>query len=306
MSNSALPNSALWLRMTRPGFLVITAVGVVLGWACAYRTTGELHAPTAALTLLLALLAHAGANVLNDYHDALNGADAANQQGLFPFSGGSRMIQNGVVTPRDTQRLAWLLTGLVMAGGMLLAWHSGPGLWAIGAVGLLLGWAYSAPPLALMSRGFGEPGVALAWWLVVVGSDYAQQAAFSGLPAVLGLGFGLLIANILLVNGFPDAPADAQVGKRTWVVRFGADGAAILYLLLVAGAHGLVTAAVVWGWAPQAALWGLTSLPLALLGGLWLVRHRHQAQALRPAIVLTIATAALHGLALSAGLVLGG
>ena len=48
--------------------------------------------------MLLALVAHAGANVLNDYFDARNGADDANQQGLFPFTGGSRLIQNGAVS----------------------------------------------------------------------------------------------------------------------------------------------------------------------------------------------------------------
>ena len=48
--------------------------------------TGGLKVPRALATLLLALVAHAGANVLNDYFDARNGADAANDQGLFPFT----------------------------------------------------------------------------------------------------------------------------------------------------------------------------------------------------------------------------
>lgn len=305
MSAPLLPQLALWLRMTRPGFLVITGVGVLLGLACAHTATGRLEAGIAALTLLLALLAHAGANVLNDYHDALNGADAANQQGLFPFSGGSRLIQDGVVTTNHTHRLGWLLTGLVVVGGITLAWRGGPGLWAIGAAGLLLGWAYSAPPLALMSRGLGEPGVAVAWWLVVVGADYTQRATFAGLPLALGLGYGLLIANILLINGVPDAPADAQVGKRTWVVRFGTRGATVLYALLTFAAHALLLLAVARGWAPTAARWGLVSLPLSITAckGLW--QHRDNPPALRPAIALTIAAAVAHGLALSAGLMWG-
>ena len=35
------------------------------------------------------------ANVLNDYHDALNGTDAANTGRVFPFSGGSRFSTLG-------------------------------------------------------------------------------------------------------------------------------------------------------------------------------------------------------------------
>lgn len=305
MSSNTLQQGALWLRMTRPGFLVITVVGVVLGLATAHAVTADFDAPKAVITLLLALLAHAGANVLNDYHDALNGADAANRQGLLPFSGGSRLIQDGVVTVSATHRLGWALTGLMVAGGIWLAWHSGTGLWVIGAAGLLLGWAYSAPPLALMSRGLGEPGVALAWWLVVVGADYTQQGAFSALPMVLGVGYGLLVANILLINGFPDAPADAQVGKRTLVVRWGANGATALYGLVAIVAYGGLVLAAAQDWAPVSALWGLASLPLSLLAGISLARNQHQPQELRPAIVLTIAAAVVHGLGLSAGLVLG-
>jgi 1,4-dihydroxy-2-naphthoate octaprenyltransferase len=34
-------------------------------------------------------------NVVNDYYDHLNGTDAANVERIFPFTGGSRFIQNG-------------------------------------------------------------------------------------------------------------------------------------------------------------------------------------------------------------------
>lgn len=50
--------------------------------------------------------------------------------------------------------------------------------------------------------------MALAWWLVVLGADYVQRRGF--IPAPTALSFAVLAANILLINGFPDAPADAQ------------------------------------------------------------------------------------------------
>ena len=37
--------------------------------------------------------------------------------------------------------------------------HSGLGLIAIGLAGLIVGWAYSAPPFKLMARGLGEFGI---------------------------------------------------------------------------------------------------------------------------------------------------
>ena len=290
--------------MTRPAFLLLTLSTVMLGLASA-ASAGPLALWRVLATLLLACLAHAGGNVLNDYHDARSGADAANRDALSPFTGGARLIQDGQVTERDTARWAlWLLLA-TSAGGVVLASVSGPGLWLIGAAGLVLAWAYSAPPLALMARGLGEAAVAACWWLVVLGADYVQRGALAALPALLGGGLALLVANLLLINGFPDAPADARVGKRTLVVRLGPAAAARLYLGLALLAHAVVPLAVLAGWAPTGALAGLLSLPLSMAAGGLLWRHRRQAARLRPAIGLTIAAANLHALALAAGLVLG-
>jgi len=297
------PDWRLLLRMTRPGFLTVTAAACALGLASAAASGGGFDAPRTLATVLLALMAHAGGNVLNDYCDAHNGADAANTRGLFPFSGGSRLIQNGAVSVADTGRWAAALLILLIPLGLLLALHSGGGLVAIGLVGLLLAWAYSAPPLALMSRGLGELAVAGAWWLVVVGADYVQRRQFFVIPAVIAVSYALLVANILLINGIPDAEADARVGKATLVVRLSPRRAAWLYLGIALLAHAWLALT---GWLlipPLAALWGLLSLPLSLAAGVLLLRHASEPQRLRPAIALSIAAAVMHGLSMAGGLV---
>ena len=152
-----------YLAATRPAFLSVTLVACVLGLATAYRAGLALDAVTALVTVLFALLAHAGVNVINDYHDGVSGADALNTERLFPFTGGSRFIQNGVLTLRQSARFGYGLLALVIPAGLWLSWHTGPGLLAIGAGGLLAGWAYSAPPLRLMSRGLGELAIAAGW-----------------------------------------------------------------------------------------------------------------------------------------------
>jgi 1,4-dihydroxy-2-naphthoate octaprenyltransferase len=53
---------------------------------------------------------------------------------------------------------------------------------------------------------------------------------------------------------------------------------------------------------PYAALWGLASLPLSLVAFVLLRQNADQPAHLVSAIVLTIAAAVLHGLAISAGL----
>jgi len=290
----------LW-RMTRPGFLLMTLVACVLGMATAAACGCGFDEVKAATTVVLALMAHAGANVLNDACDATNGADAANTEPLSPFSGGARLIQQGRVTVAQTRQWAWTLLALSAIGGLWLAVQSSGALLALGAAGLLLGWAYSAPPLRLMSRGWGEVVVALAWWGVVVGADLVQRERFFLIPAVAAVSFALLVANILLVAGLPDARADASVGKRTLAVRLGPQGVVLVSGALVLLAHGWLAATV---WAlipPAAAIWGLWSLPLSLAGWVWLWRHRHAPVRLGWAIGLGLAAAVVHGLAMAVG-----
>lgn len=299
------PDARMLWRMVRPGFLSITAVACLLGFATAAACGHAPHLSTASATLLLALLAHAGANVLNDYHDALNGADEFNEQGIFPFTGGSRLIQSGQVSAGDTGLWGWTLLGLSALGGVWLMTQVGGGLFAIGLAGLLLAWCYSAPPLQLMSRGLGELAVAAAWWLVVMGADYSQRGQFFIIPAWVGVSFALLVANILLVNGLPDAASDAKVGKRTLATYLGRSGVAWMYGAISIAAHAWVAWGVAQWIHPFTALWSMVSAPICLYAGWLLVCHaRNKLENLRAPIVLTIAAAHLHGLALAVGMLL--
>ncbi len=297
------PGPMLLLRMTRPAFLLLTVVACVLGTATASACGCGLDWSLALGATALAVLAHAAGNVLNDLHDARNGADAANRQGLFPFTGGSRLIQTGAVSERQTADLAKALLLFLVPAGLLLAVKAGGGVIVLGAAGLLLAWAYSAPPLRLMSRGLGEPTVALVWFLVVVGADYVQRGQLFIIPASAAAGFALMVAALLLINGFPDAPADAQVGKRTLVVRLGATPAALLYASLVLSAHAWLALSVWLLIPPMPALWGLVSLPLSLAALGWLWVHRHQPTRLKPALALTVVATLLHGLGMAWGFV---
>ena len=84
-------------------------------------------------------MGHATGNVLNDLHDARNGADAANTQGITPFTGGSRLIQTGQATERQTAELAKALLVFLVPGGLWLAVQVGSGqMLLLGAAGLAL------------------------------------------------------------------------------------------------------------------------------------------------------------------------
>ena len=297
---------ATYVAATRPGFLSVTAVAVVLGTCAAAWAGAAPRWPEAAVALLFALVAHAGANVVNDFHDAHNGSDAINVDRVAPYTGGSRLIQDGRLDARRVGAYGALLLAAVVPAGLWLAGRSGPGLVGIGAAGLAIGWAYSAPPLALMSRGLGEPAVALAWWLVAIGAAYVQAGGVDAAAAIAGGGYALSVAAILFVNQFPDARADAAVGKRNWVVRAGPARARVVFPAILAAAHALPLAAIAAGVLPAACAIGASAaLPAAFaLRGLW--RDALVPARLAPAIRATIASALLHGAGLAAGFVVAG
>lgn len=297
---SGASRPAILFAATRPAFLSVTLVACLIGLAGARGSGLELDAATAAITVLFALVAHAGVNVINDFHDALSGADAANTARIFPFTGGSRFIQNGVLGVRETGLFGYALLAAVVPAGLWLAWQAGPGLIAIGLGGLFVGWAYSAPPLALMSRGLGELAIAAGWLLVVVGTDYVQRGGFSPLPLASGLSYALLVANLLFINQFPDHDGDAAAGKRTLVVRLGPEAAKWGYLLIAILAYGWLVAMVAGEHLPQKAAAAALTLVLSFSAARDLIAHAGEPAALAPAIKRTILAANLHGLALAA------
>jgi 1,4-dihydroxy-2-naphthoate octaprenyltransferase len=301
----ALHNPLLrYFAATRPAFLSVTFVGCLLGLATAAHAGIALGPALATATLFFALVAHAGANVINDYYDAISGCDAANSERQFPFTGGSRFIQNGVLSLRATGVFGYALLAAVVPAGLWLTAVSDPGLILIGLAGLVVGWAYSAPPLKLQSRGLGEFAITAGWLLVVVGSDFVQRRGFDFSPVAAGLGFALLVANVLYINQFPDVKADAGAGKNTMVVRLGVAPARWGYALITLLAYGWPLLMVLLGRLPLLALVALLPLVASIAAARVLWANAARPEQLAPALKLTILSASAHGLLLAIVLVL--
>ena len=296
---------ARYFAATRPGFLTASLMACLIGLAVSSYDDLAFDFPVVLVTLLFAVMAHAGVNVLNDYYDAISGTDELNTERIFPFTGGSRFIQNGVLTLAQTRNFGYaLLTGVALSGLWLMA-HSAPQLMYVGLAGLFIGWAYSAPPLELVSRGWGELCVAAGILLITVGTDFVQRKSFDAAPFVAGLPYALLAANLLYINQFPDRRADIAAGKMHWVARIAVRQACWGYVLIVLLAYLWLSANVLTGWLPITALLACLALPLSMRAGLLLFRHAAQPQELKEAIKLTIGAMMMHGALLSLGLVLG-
>jgi 1,4-dihydroxy-2-naphthoate octaprenyltransferase len=272
--------------------------------AMAWHGGGTFDVALALVTLLFALLAQGGVNVLNDYYDALNGTDAQNTERIFPFTGGSRFIQNGVMTLNEMRNFGFVLMACVAAAGLWLMARSAPQLMYVGLAGLFIGWAYSAPPFRLNSRGIGELCVAAGFLAITVGTDFVQRKGFSAAPFIAGLSYALLVTNLLYINQFPDRTADTAAGKLQWVARLEIQHARWGYALIVSMAYLWLLSCVLLGWLPLLALLAFLALPLSVKAARLLLRHAAQPQQLGDAIKATIAAMMAHGALLSLALLL--
>ena len=258
--------SPFWLvlRTTRLPFLSATAVPVLLGIAVA-ASHGAFTWWTALLTLVGGSFAHLGINVTNDIFDTLSGADDANTTPT-QFSGGSRVAVYDLVSIRG---LSWLAIGLFAVAGAiglaLVAITQSLTLLWIGIAGVIVGVAYTAPPLKLVYRGMGEIAVALGFGpIMLLGAYVVQTGELAWEPFVLSLVPGILIALILYVNEIPDRRSDAEAGKRTLPVRLPPDTVRTGYLVAAMVAFAIILGGVLGGLFPWPTLVALAAVPIAL------------------------------------------
>src|SRR3974390_2991219 len=107
---------------TRPKFFTASVLPVLVGTAWAGAAHHAFNGLWFALAVLSTVLAHAATNVYNDFGDDLNGTDPANVLRIYPYTGGSRFIQNGIMTRATTLRFAYGLAAAAFVAGLALAY----------------------------------------------------------------------------------------------------------------------------------------------------------------------------------------
>lgn len=240
---------------SRPMFFPASVLPVLLGTALGLREAGELDAVALALALAATVLVHAAVNVVNDVYDDISGADPMNTGRVYPFTGGSRFIQSGIMDRGAMRRLGLLLLAVAGLLGIVLAALKGAVVIALGVFGAALGVAYSAPPLQLSARGLGELTVGIGFGVLpVMGAAWLQSGVFGLDSLLVSLPLSFWVLNILLINEIPDIEADGAAGKWTLPVRWGLRGTWRLYLATNALALLAVVIAVGLGLLPLPAI----------------------------------------------------
>jgi chlorophyll synthase len=161
--------------------------------------------------LLAGPLVCASSQAVNDWFD--RHVDAINEP--------NRPIPSGRMPGRWGFYIAVLWTLL----SIFWAWPLGPWGFAATALGLLLSWAYSTPPIRLKNNGWwGNSACALSYeglaWVtgaaVMLGGEMPSEKAI-----VLALLYSFGAHGIMTLNDFKAVDGDAQMGVRSLPVQLG-------------------------------------------------------------------------------------
>jgi len=288
----------VWFAETRPQFLLLSVVLAFLGNAIAWHD-GFFHLGYALLAFLGLLLCHIGVNVLNDYFDYKSGIDLKTKR--TPFSGGSGILPAAQMTPRQ---VFWLGMGsflLAVPIGVYFVIVAGWALLPLLLVAALCTLLYT-PLLTRLGWPEWAPGAGMGT-LPVLGTYFIQVTDYTGAAIIAAIPSGILVHNLLLLNEFPDIPADREAGRRTLPITIGKNGAWLIYSVLTIGVYIWIAYWVAVGEMPLFALIALLTLPFALKA-IWGGRKYNDMSQLVPAMANNIMVVLLTQFLLGVGYIL--
>lgn len=254
-----------WLTLIRLPFHTVGLFPLTLGMLIAWNMGQPLNWTVFALGNLAIVLILLVTYLAGEYYDYE--CDSLNNE-FNMFSGGSRVLQSGLLPRRHALIGTYIALALAMITGLIIQFRydTGPLTIPLGAFGLVCGFFYSSRPIQWAYRGIGEVLIAICYgWLTVNTGYYLQTGQFALVPSLVSIPIGITIFLVILINEFPDYQADMAVKKRNLVVRFGRQKMAILYAIMVMLSIGILFIALPYGLPRLAAILSVLLLPLVVL-----------------------------------------
>jgi 1,4-dihydroxy-2-naphthoate octaprenyltransferase len=255
------------MMMSRVPFHSVGVAPFALGTALAWRDGGGVSWPIFAIGALAVILVMEATYLMGEHYDVAEDT-ISGRIGKSAFAGGSQAIQRGMVPRGHARTGANVAAALaLLAGGILaLVYRTGPATLPLGLIGLAAGYFYSAPPMRWVTRGVGELLIGFCYgWLPIAVGFYLQRGGFHPLALPMSIPVGLSVFNIILINEFPDYPADLASGKRNMTVRLGKRRAALIYAAATVLQWPGVWLSLRSGLPRQALLWYLPVFLLTLI-----------------------------------------
>jgi 1,4-dihydroxy-2-naphthoate octaprenyltransferase len=297
------PWRGVW-RVADPKITLASAASMLLGAALA-AFDGPIAWGWLVATVVGVFCVEAAKNASGEVIDWDSGADqAVAEEDRSPFSGGKRVLVDGLMTRRQTWTVALVFYAAGAALGFAIVLAREPDVLWLGVAGMALAFFYHAPPLRLAYRGLGELAVALTYGPIICAGTYlVQRHTITPEVILAALPLGMAVGAFLWINEFPDRRADARAGKRTLVVRLGAERAARVFGHLVALTYVTLALLPILG-LPTAILGGLVGAPAGVAAVRRLRQHPETTREIVPAQGLTLLSFVLLAVGAAAGLVL--
>ncbi len=278
-----------WIQAARVYIVGASVLPAVLGALQAFYEKGGFDLTLFVCTLVGVALIHFAANLLNDYYDYRSGVDLNNPEGVFPFSGGSRVIVEGKIKPEAVFRGAAVCLVIASIIGIYLTWRVGILVLIWGVFGILTSIYYVHPRFNLTNMGFGELAVGLNFGVLTVsGAYYVQTGAITLSCIMASIPIALIIALILFVNEFPDFSGDKLAAKMTAVVRLGRRRASYLLVMLLIITELSVLFNAVYGFTNLWSLTGLLTLPFIVHAAVYSLKYYDNIPRMIPANISII------------------
>lgn len=217
-----------------PKIWVASTIPMVTATVFAYVFEGTFNLYWFILTLIGIYLIEIGKNAIGEFADYESGVDLyVAPDKRTPFSGGKKTIVDGVLTVKENKVIAAFTFAAAAIIGLYISFAREPMILWIGLAGFALAIMYNMPPFKLCYRGLGEITVGTAFGPLVMAGTYMVQTHSYRIEVLLAsITLGLLITNVLWINQYPDYEADAQGGKRNWLVRLGKQKGLVVYKAL--------------------------------------------------------------------------
>lgn len=293
---------SVWIKALRLPFFTATVASVVIGTVLAWHSTAVINWGNFLIAFSGIIILNAGLNLINDYFDHTSGNDEANQN-PNPFSGGSRVIQMGLISPKKMLYAGlslFIITGLI--GLWLNSRVNGNVILWIGIAGAFLAFFYSSEPLRIGYTPLGEFATGFGCGpLIILGSYYIQAQELTWKVLFASIPIGILVALILFINEFLDYDADKIVHKKTLVVTLGKKKAVKVYCLLLVSVYFLNIVGVFVNILPLFTLITLVTIPLCFKAIRVAGANYNKIYELMPANALTIGLHLSISLLLAAG-----
>ncbi len=253
-----------WIQAFRLKFLPQGVMPVFIGAALAYHAENVFDPWLFVLTFFGMMLVQFGLTMLDDWHDYVKGTDTTRTEEKNPYSGGSGVLTDGTIKPKEMITVVMLFYVIATFIGIYLTRLRGIEVLYIVLAGLFISVFYSLPPFQFAYRGLGEFMILLGYGPTIsLGAYYVQTQTLALEAFLAGLLPGMLMWTMIIVNEMPDFEEDMASGKRNLVVRLGRKGGVKLFGLGLVSTYLFIVISAALGVFPAGVLLSLLSLGFA-------------------------------------------